>query len=221
MAHRPEVVAFDVVETLFSLESLRPRLQRAGLAPHMLETWFAQMLRDAFALGGAGIYKPFREVAASALGGLIEAGGRDAKIDEILAGFTELDAESDVTPAMLALAARDVPIVALTNGSADVTKTLIARAGLSDLVARVFSVDEIGRWKPQPEVYLHCAAKMGVDPARLALVAAHGWDIQGARRAGLITGYVARDGKPYPAVMEAPDAQADSLDGVIAELFGR
>ncbi len=221
MAHRPEVVAFDVVETLFSLESLRPRLQRAGLAPHMLETWFAQMLRDAFALGGAGIYKPFREVAASALGGLIEAGGRDAKIDEILAGFTELDAESDVTPAMLALAARDVPIVALTNGSADVTKTLIARAGLSDLVARVISVDEIGRWKPQPEVYLHCAAKMGVDPARLALVAAHGWDIQGARRAGLITGYVARDGKPYPAVMEAPDAQADSLDGVIAKLFGR
>ncbi len=221
MAHRPEVVAFDVVETLFSLESLRPRLQRAGLAPHMLETWFAQMLRDAFALGGAGIYKPFREVAASALGGLIEAGGRDAKIDEILAGFTELDAESDVAPAMLALAARDVPIVALTNGSADVTKTLIARAGLSDLVARVISVDEIGRWKPQPEVYLHCAAKMGVDPARLALVAAHGWDIQGARRAGLITGYVARDGKPYPAVMEAPDAQADSLDGVIAKLFGR
>ncbi len=221
MAHRPEVVAFDVVETLFSLESLRPRLQRAGLAPHMLETWFAQMLRDAFALGGAGIYKPFREVAASALGGLIEAGGRDAKIDEILAGFTELDAESDVAPAMLALAARDVPIVALTNGSADVTKTLIARAGLSDLVARVISVDEIGRWKPQPEVYLHCAAKMGVDPARLALVAAHGWDIQGARRAGLITGYVARDGKPYPAVMEAPDAQADSLDGVVAALFGR
>lgn len=47
---RPDAIAFDAVETLFSLKSLRPRIELAGLAGHALETWFAQMLRDAFAL---------------------------------------------------------------------------------------------------------------------------------------------------------------------------
>lgn len=30
MVHRPVAIAFDVIETLFSLETLRPRLQSLG-----------------------------------------------------------------------------------------------------------------------------------------------------------------------------------------------
>ncbi len=40
--HRPAVVAFDVIETLFSRESLRPRLGAIGLPAHSLEAWFAR-----------------------------------------------------------------------------------------------------------------------------------------------------------------------------------
>jgi 2-haloacid dehalogenase len=64
---RPRVVAFDVVETLFSLETLRERLVRAGLPAHALEAWFAALLRDAFALGSTGVYRPFRDVASRSL----------------------------------------------------------------------------------------------------------------------------------------------------------
>ncbi len=39
--HRPAVVAFDAIETLFSLESLRPRLGANGLSAHS-EAWFAR-----------------------------------------------------------------------------------------------------------------------------------------------------------------------------------
>lgn len=34
---RPRIVAFDVIETTFSLEALRPRLARLGLPPSNLE----------------------------------------------------------------------------------------------------------------------------------------------------------------------------------------
>lgn len=58
-----KAMAFDVIETLFSL---RPRLASARLDGHHLETWFASFMRDAFALEIAGEYKPFRNFGSAA-----------------------------------------------------------------------------------------------------------------------------------------------------------
>ena len=46
MPRRPQVVAFDAIETVFSLDPLRDRLVTLGLPPHALEVWFARTLRD-------------------------------------------------------------------------------------------------------------------------------------------------------------------------------
>jgi FMN phosphatase YigB (HAD superfamily) len=65
----------------------------------------------------------------------------------------------------------------------------------------------------------HCARSAGVDPAALALVAAHAWDIHGAGHAGLITAYVARSGAPFPATMRAPDVTGSSLAEAVDRLL--
>jgi 2-haloacid dehalogenase len=49
-----------------------------------------------------------------------------------------------------------------------------------------------------------------VEPAALALVSAHPWDIHGAKTAGLPAGFVAR-GHPYPNVLLKPNAIGQSL----------
>ncbi len=154
--NRPKAVAFDVVETLFSLEALRPRLISAGLVGHHLETWFASFLRDAFALEISGEYKPFRDIAAANLAVLLEKelGRSDPHaVDHVLGGFAELDAHDDVAPAMAALQQADIRIATLTNGSAKVTAALLERAGVRQLVEQVISIDEIGHWKPHKAVY--------------------------------------------------------------------
>jgi hypothetical protein len=46
----PEVIAFDVVGTLFSLASLEPLLAAAGGDASTLDTWWSQLLADGFAL---------------------------------------------------------------------------------------------------------------------------------------------------------------------------
>lgn len=217
----PDVVAFDVIETVFSLESMRPRLQAAGVPGHLLETWFAQLLRDAFALDASGVYKPFREVAGATLEGVLARQSVDAgtdQIDRIIGGFTELDAHADAAPAMQLLRDAGIRIVTLTNGNAKVTERLLERSGLRDFVERIVSVDEVKRWKPRREVYLHCAGTLGIAPHRLALIAAHGWDIHGARRAGLITGYVGRNAAPFPSMMDPPHVIGATLVEVAEKL---
>ncbi len=217
----PKAVAFDVVETLFSLDSLRPRLASAGLDGHHLETWFASFLRDAFALEILGEYEPFRDIASANLSLLLEKelGKADRQaVDHVLDGFAELDPHDDVAPAMAALHRAGIRIATLTNGSAKVTNALLQRAGVRDLVEHVMSIEEIGHWKPHAAVYRFCAEKLGLQPAEVALVAAHPWDIQGARRSGFMTGYVARGGAPFLSVMEAPDVEGESLAVVIAKM---
>lgn len=220
--NRPDAVAFDVVETLFSLESLRPRLTAVGLAGPQLETWFASFLRDAFASEIAGVYKPFRDVASATLSVMLkQAVGRaePEKVDHVISGFAELDAHDDVAPALTALQEAGIRIATLTNGSAKVTDRLLERAGVRGLVEEVISIDEIGHWKPHPAVYRFCAQKLELERPRVVLVAAHSWDIQGAHRGGLLTGYVARSGAPFLPVMEAPDIQGTSLAHVIAKII--
>lgn len=211
----PKAIAFDVIETIFPLDPLRPRLARAGLAEADLDLFFAALLRDAFALGAVGIYKPFREVAAATLGQMGVAG---PDRDEIFAGFTELTAHDDVRPAFEFLRGRGIPVFCLTNGDPDVTETLLERNGLSDLVVRTISIEEIGVWKPRERVYTYAAGAAGVGPEQMALVACHAWDCQGAIAAGLQTGYVDR-GKPYSEVMQAPDVSGTTLTGVVEQLL--
>lgn len=212
---RPGAVAFDIVETTISLEGLRPRLVAAGLPEHTLETWFAGMLRDAFALDAIGIFRPFPAMARSTLAA--QALDADA-VANVLYGFHELDAHPDAAPAMRALQREGVGVCALTNGSAQVTEAMLERNGLRDLVSEVVSIAEIARWKPAQIVYDHAAARMALAPDRMALFAVHPWDCAGAGRAGYLTGFVSRNGAGYPDVPPGPDYTDGALDG-LAEMI--
>jgi 2-haloacid dehalogenase len=96
---------------------------------------------------------------------------------------------------------------------------LLARNGLDTLVTRVISVDEVRTWKPAPAPYLHAAGVLGVEPHRLALVAAHAWDVHGARRAGLLGGWVSRLEGSFPATFDPPDVTGADLVEVVEHLL--
>ncbi|UAW98665.1 haloacid dehalogenase type II [Halopseudomonas nanhaiensis] len=222
MPVQPAVVVFDVIETLFALEPLRAKLEEADVPGHALETWFAQLLRNAFALSATGSYQPFREVAIDSLKSVASANGRLLNEDQvagIIGTFAALDAYPDVAPSMARLAESGIRLVTLTNGSEDVTRKLLDRAGLSQYVELVISVDEVKLWKPRKEVYRHCAQRCGVEPGAMMLIAAHGWDIHGASAAGMRTGFLRRKGRSFPGVMTKPELDADDLAGLIDRLF--
>ena len=105
MVLRPHTVAFDVVETLISLEPLRRRFVEIGMHASTLERWFDRMLRDGMALTLAGDYAPFPEVARAAL--RVIGGGRlsDDDVSHVLDGFATLPAQPDAEQAMQVLTA--------------------------------------------------------------------------------------------------------------------
>jgi len=223
MPQRPAAVAFDVLQTLFSLEPLRPRLLDLGLPPESLELWYTRTLRDGAAMAAAGGFRPFREVASGNLRIMLadQQPSPDAgAIDRVLEGFAELPAEPDILPALARLTEAGLKLMALTNGNGEVTRRLAERAGILGHFQHIISIEEVGRWKPHPEVYRHAASVAGVEPSRLALVASHAWDTHGAKLAGLVAAWFPRKEALYHPALEPPDLTSHSLPDLCEKLIG-
>jgi 2-haloacid dehalogenase len=222
----PAVALLDVNETLSDLAPLGERFERVGAPTHLLPTWFASTLRDGIAVTAAGDYAEFQRVADAVLRGLLAGEpGLSAPPEEaaehILAGFNALPVHPDVPPGIRALHDAGVRIATLTNGAAGIATGLLERAGLDSMVERNLTVGEVRRWKPAPEPYQHACRVLDVAESEAILIAAHPWDVHGAKRAGLRGGWVNRDGRPYPDVFERPDATgrdfAELARGLVAE----
>lgn len=222
MKQKPKAVVLDVIETCFAIDPLDERLEVLGLAKGALQIWFPRVLRDAFALEVTGTYKPFAEIATGTLGSLlaenrVEADPETMKI--FLAAFATLPVHPDVPEGIETLRQAGVRVAALTNGSAKTTRQMFRQAGLGDAIEKFISIDEVQRWKPASAVYLHAAQSLDLAPAQLALIAAHDWDIDGASKAGLTTGYLARQQPVCSSAMAAPDVRGTTLREVVQQLL--
>ncbi|MGH9192801.1 MAG: HAD family hydrolase [Acidimicrobiales bacterium] len=217
-ARRPWAVAVDVVETLVSLDAVAVALEDHGLGPDAGGWLFSRLLRDGFALACSGAYRPFHDVADSALAAMAPALAASQR-RAVLAAFSRLDAHADARPALEDLRGAGLRVVALTNGAASTTAALLERTGLDALVPRVISIDEVQAWKPAPAPYLHAAEVLGVEPRRLALMAVHSWDVHGAHRAGLVTGWASRREGVFSAAFDPPDVTGDDLVEVADRLL--
>jgi 2-haloacid dehalogenase len=214
---RPEVVAFDVNETLLDLAPVRAALVEAGEPESLLRTVFARTLLTGIAATATGTWCRFREAFDAALAQESElSGDRRSRIAD---AFGELAPHPDVEPALRTLTEAGVRVVTLTHGSPGVAEAGLARGGVSPLVERSLSSEVIRAWKPSREVYLWAAGTCDVAPDRMALVAAHGWDVLGAQRAGLTGAWFPRSERTYPAVYEQPHVAADDLGAAVDALL--
>jgi len=222
---KPEVIVFDVNETLSDLAPLAGRFADIGAPTHLAATWFASVLRDGFALTATGATARFADLGAAVLATMLHGVSLDRSLDDatrhVLGGFTELSVHPDVVDGVRALAANGHRLVTLSNGAASVAAGLLERAGVADLFERLLSVEDAGVWKPAAGAYRYAAQQLDTHPTRMMLVAVHPWDVDGAHRAGLQGAWVNRDGGPYPSTFTVPDLTVDSLTQLAGRLSPR
>jgi HAD superfamily hydrolase (TIGR01509 family) len=73
-----------------------------------------------------------------------------------------------------------------SSGSHEKMRFTLGLTGLYERFAgRLFSVTEVARGKPAPDLFLHAARRMGVEPGRCAVVEDSRWGVEAARAAGM------------------------------------
>ncbi len=216
---RPDVVALDVNETLLDLAPVAAALVELGRPADLLPTVFGRTLATGFAATVAGTWLPFRAAFDTALAQLTDLSDGDRA--RVAGAFLELSPHPDVEPALRRLTTAGVRVVTLSHGSPGVAEAGLERGGVTPLVERTLTSEAVRAWKPSREAYLWAAGVCDVPPERMALVAAHGWDVLGAERAGLTGAWFPRTERVYPPAFPAPAVVAADLAGAVDALLAR
>ena len=206
-------VIFDVNETMLDLGALNPLFARWFGDQIARKQWFAQTLHFAMTLAATREFRSFGEVGLAALAELARRRGISLPDDastRLRETVLRLPAHRDVAPALRILRDGGLLTAALSNNPLPVVREQLHHAGLSPLFDEIISVDEAGALKPTPEVYRFAVSRLDLPPSSVWMVAAHGWDVAGAMRAGLRGAFVARPGQS-PDPFAPPEIIADDL----------
>jgi len=215
---RPEVIFFDVNETLLDLTPLRESVgETLGGRPELAPLWFTTLLQYSLVSTVAGRYNNFDEIGAACLRMVakslgLELGGDAA--ERCLAQMRCLPPHPDVVPALERLRDAGFRLATLTNSSKSAVADQMQNAGLARFFESLLSVEEVGLYKPHAHVYRWAARRVGVDVSECLFVAAHGWDVAGAAWAGMRTAFIARPGQQMFPLGPATDIAVPSFKGL-------
>lgn len=220
---RPSLLAFDVNETLLSLEPIKGKMDEVFGIGAPVGEWFARMLHGSLVANETGTYRSFAEIGTEALLTVAFKRGlamRGEDAESIVDTMTHLPPHPDVYNALERLFDDGYVMVALTNGSTRAANAQIENAGLHPFIRRVISVEEVRRFKPDPAPYHRAASVMGVDIAEMMMVAAHDWDCVGAVSAGSQAAFVRRPGVVWSLPTEPPHLIVGDIAGLADKLVG-
>jgi len=218
-------IAFDAFGTLFDLSALRTRTRQA--AGHEGDELFAafkgRLIPWTWHSTASGDYKPLHELAAEAVqAAAYEAGLRLelTRAEWVVEGLKELPVFDDVKPGLERLGQTGIPLAVLSNGTAEGIDALIEHNDLQGVFGHALVADSVKRYKPAREVYALALEAFGAPAERVMLVSGHEWDVAGASRAGMRTGWLARGEKFAPVLGERADIKAQDLRELGQRLSG-
>jgi len=215
---RVDALVFDAYGTLYDVHSVVRRCETCfpGKGTALSQLWRAKQLEYTWQRSLMQRYAPFSQVTREALAyscaalGLRLAEHESALMDEYL----RLAPFPEVRPALARLPGKKA---ILSNGSPDLLEPLVRNSRLH--FDAVLSVDELRIYKPAPQVYELAVRRLGVPKEKIAFVSSNCWDALGAKSYGFTVYWINRAGAPVDALGFAPDAQFESLTGLVDEVL--
>lgn len=221
MQTKPKLIVFDVNETLLDLNPLKSKVNQALGNHEAFDVWFSMLLHYSLVETVTNTYSDFSSIANATfkmVSQKFEVDISDEKIASILSTIKSLPPHSDVIEALTHLEKEGFTMVALTNGNQGVAENQLKYAGLDSFFKNIISVEHVKRYKPHANAYRFVLDKMSTPAEDTLMVAAHGWDIVGGKRAGMKTAFIMRKGKFMYPLGERPDLTGKTVLEVAKKL---
>ncbi len=217
-----KLVIFDVNQTMFSLKEIENSFKIYGLSRRFVDQWFLSVLKEGFSYTLSGKFIDFKTIGQNELQKIFLQKNiicKRTSINRILNSFSHLKIHNDVKKSLKLLKKNNLKIITLTNGSKSNTQILLKNNKIENFIDRCFSIDQFKKWKPHKNVYLSTCELMNIDPKNTLMIAAHGWDINGAKLAGLKTAYITRYEKKLSNFYLKPDYVGKDSFEIANKLF--
>jgi 2-haloacid dehalogenase len=197
---------FDAYGTLFDVHSAVAR-HAARIGPQaqaLSELWRARQVEYAWTYSLMGRKSDFWTLTQQALDyAMARFGVSDAALRaDLLQAYLELSAFPEVPDMLRRLRERGAITAILSNGTQKMVEQAVESAGIKVLIDHVWSIDDVGIFKPHPSVYQLVLDRLGVTVADVSFQSSNAWDAAGAANFGFRVVRVNRQGLPreYPVV---------------------
>src|SRR5712691_10646881 len=173
-----KALAFDAYGTLFdvfSVASVSVEIN-PGKGNALAQLWRAKQLQYSLLRSLMGRHKDFWQLTEDGLAYATNALELDLTPDKkqrLMDVYLVLAAFPDVKPGLEALKKKGVRLAILSNGEPKMLQAAAQSAGVTDLLERIISVEEVKTFKVSPRVYNLGPERMNVSNAELGFVSAN------------------------------------------------
>ncbi len=206
---------FDAYGTLFDFNSAagRHRERLGNVADQVSALWRTKQLEYTWLRSLMGKHAAFWQVTQDALDYALDAFAvTDRNLrNDIINTYLELDCYPDVRGTLQTIKSSGLQLVILSNGTPAMLEAAVKSSGLTDLIERILSVEEVGIYKPDPRVYRLATDRLNLQAKQIVFLSANAWDAVGAANAGLRVAWVNRFGQRRERLPSQPDVEIKSL----------
>jgi len=206
---------FDAYGTLFDVHSAVGRYRRrlGDIADQVSLLWRTKQLEYTWLRSLMGHHADFWQVTQDALDFAFDMHHlNDPNLrTDLIEAYLHLDCYPEVPETLLTLKARGFKLAILSNGTPTMLEAAVKNSGISDLIERNYSIEDVGIFKPDPRVYQIAVDGLNLKPEEIVFQSSNAWDASGASSFGFKVAWVNRFGQSVERLPGRPDVEIKNL----------
>ena len=213
-----KAIIFDAYGTLFDVNSAAEKCKDKigdkweGFANYwrttQLEyTWLRSLMKR---------HKDFWQVTEDSLDKSMKTYEIDSSMrNELLSLYKILSPFKEVPEVLKSLKDKNLKLAVLSNGTPSLLNELVYSNNLENIFDDIFSIEEVGVYKPDSKVYDIPIKKYNIKKNEVAFLSANTWDISGGGNYGYNSIWVNRNNNTFDNLDYVPKHQIKDLSKLI------
>ncbi len=214
-----KAIIFDAYGTLFDVNSAAEKCKDKigdkweGFA----NFWRTTQLEYTWLRSLMNRHKDFWQVTEDSLDKSMKAFNIDYSMkNELLNLYKVLSPFKEVPETLKTLKEKNFKLAILSNGTPSLLNELVRSNDLDDLFDDLFSIEEVGIYKPDSKVYDLPVKKYKIEKNEVAFLSANTWDVSGGGNYGFNSIWVNRNKSIFDNLDYKPHTEIENLSELIS-----
>jgi len=213
-----KAIIFDAYGTLFDVNSAAEKCKEkiGDKWEAFANYWRTTQLEYTWLRSLMKRHKDFWQVTEDSLDKSMKVFSIDSSMrDELLDLYKILSPYSEVTEVLKSLKNKKYKISILSNGTPSLLNTLVKSNNLENLFDDIFSIEEVGIYKPDSKVYDMPIKKYKIKNNEVTFLSANTWDVSGGGNYGFNSIWVNRNNNIFDNLDYKPKHEIKSLEQLL------
>ena len=213
-----KAIIFDAYGTLFDVNSAAEKCKNniGDKWEEFANYWRTTQLEYTWLRSLMNRHKDFWKITQDSLSKSMKIYNiNDNMKNDLLNLYKILSTYKEVPETLKILRKKNFKLAILSNGTPKLLNHLVKNNKLENLFDDIFSIEEVGIYKPTPQVYELPVKKYKIEKNQVVFLSANTWDVSGGGNYGYQTIWVNRNNNVFDNLDYVPKNQIQSLKGIL------